>query len=179
MEDGKGTFIELHHRATAKREYETCPITPLMFSSARKSHKSSFILVPNDTMKYIHALYHGYKQSNLNLGPLFLHDLFKLYQSPEIDYVEVERLTNSLKLSNQHSEIKEILKSSILPSQKFFQRVQKTYNYNEAKNDTLKTITNKVRAKSFTLIDKYQVKKYSVKFFIVFFMMLSSHYCAE
>ncbi len=105
MSNENGTFVELHHRATAQTHYKECPITENILKD-KIFHKEIFI--PNPSALIGHTLYHGLIHNRYSIGPIILFDINKIMKKYNLEKNTSNKYVSLLKLENELIKVNEL-----------------------------------------------------------------------
>ncbi len=106
MENQNGTFVELHHRATATRHYRECPITNKILEE-RIFFKNTFIPCPEALLG--HILYHGIVQHRHSIGPIILFDIKQIMNKHNLKHHAYNKYVSMLKLDVEFGKVCKLL----------------------------------------------------------------------
>ena len=106
MLNQNGTFIELHHRVTAPRDYKECPITENILKEKISCNE---IFIPSPEALIGHTLYHGVIQHEYSIGPVILFDIKGIMRKYDLEHQSHNSYASLLKLELEFKKINELL----------------------------------------------------------------------
>ena len=129
MKNKNGTFVELHHRATAQTHFKECPITEKILKD-KIFYKETFI--PSPSALIGHALYHGLIHNSHSIGPVFLFDIKKIMKKYNLEHYTNNKYVSLLRLDDELIKVNELFID--------IQNKNKINNFNQRLNNIRKNL---------------------------------------
>tara|TARA_B100000963_G_C22599707_1_gene659641 strand:+ start:883 stop:1716 length:834 start_codon:yes stop_codon:yes gene_type:complete len=177
----QGVIVELHYRITSPRTFKRCPLTYNFFENTIVKEGYE---IPSIKNLMLHCLYHGVVEDKKTNGPVYIFDLYRLYNFNKKTWPEFGEEIESLGLVDEIKKISAVFKKIEQTEEIPIENVKKLALLAQAakwvNNDKKKskTIFNKIYDLFFTkrLIRKindvmhdYQIHYTSPKFYGFFF----------
>tara|TARA_Y100000022_G_scaffold181077_1_gene173490 strand:+ start:442 stop:1491 length:1050 start_codon:yes stop_codon:yes gene_type:complete len=105
MINDNGTYLELHHRATSRKNYLNCPISENILED-KIFHNGMYI--PCTDALIGHSLYHGLVHHKGPIGPITLFDLKEISKKFNIELDRSNKYLTSLGLENKANQIENL-----------------------------------------------------------------------
>ncbi len=105
MVNKNGTYLELHHRATSRKNYLNCPISENILED-KIFHNGMY--VPCADALIGHSLYHGLVHHKGRIGPIVLFDLKEISKRFNIELDRNNKYLKSLCLEDKVNQIKNL-----------------------------------------------------------------------
>ena len=173
MIDMNGIIIEIHHRATNPLVYENCPLTEIMLESYDSIDHS--LCVSNELL-LIHSLYHGTIHHNNMIGPKYLYDIKEILYKVSIDGF-YKNIINKIGLNSELENSLKIIEGSVAKNQNVYLKFYRYNKPNELKYffssfDNFRELISRLKKRYSSLSARYQVQKFSHKYFYILFYEL-------